>query len=421
MSYTYEILNNYANETSAKLLNDKMPKLGKVSRIPFICSCGKEDSKTFIRIKFSGVLCKECTEISRRNKRETTNLEKYNATCTLQATEIKKKAEETIMNNYGVTNVFNLKEMQDKIKENNIKKYGVNNPFAAPEIKQKIRNTMKEKYGVEHCMQIPEIREKAYNTNIIKYGVKYISQNGMIKEKIKTNNLIKYGTIHSITEASLLKQQNTNLQKYGVKYTFQSNNIKDKIYKTNIKRYGYKLPSQSQIIKNKISNTIYKKYGVKWAMQSKTIQLKRDNTNLNKYGVKYPLQNREIQARIENNAYKFKKYKCPSGAVRNIQGYEHFALDKLFNEIQLKEEDIITARSEIPVIKYIYNNEELYYYPDIYIKSLNKIIEVKSMWTFNTYREKNIAKWNATINYGYNFEVWVFNNKGTCDIITKFD
>lgn len=72
MSYTLEILNNYADETSAKLLTDQLPKLGKTARIPFTCKCGKEDSKTFVRIKFSGILCKECTELSRRNKAEST-------------------------------------------------------------------------------------------------------------------------------------------------------------------------------------------------------------------------------------------------------------------------------------------------------------------------------------------------------------
>ena len=69
----------------------------------------------------------------------------------------------------------------------------------------------------------------------------------------------------------------------------------------------------------------------------------------------------------------------------------------------------------------MYNNNELVYYPDIYIKSLNKIIEVKSTWTYKMYKEKNIAKWNATINSGYEFEVWVFNNKGECKIINKFE
>ena len=42
----------------------------------------------------------------------------------------------------------------------------------------------------------------------------------------------------------------------------------------------------------------------------------------------------------------------------------------------------------------------------------NKIIEVKSIWTYNVNLEKNILKQKASINNGYNFEFWIFNNKG---------
>jgi hypothetical protein len=44
------------------------------------------------------------------------------------------------------------------------------------------------------------------------------------------------------------------------------------------------------------------------------------------------------------------------------------------------------------------------YYPDIYIKSENQIIEVKSTYTFNKEKEKNLIKRESVINKGINFK-----------------
>jgi hypothetical protein len=44
------------------------------------------------------------------------------------------------------------------------------------------------------------------------------------------------------------------------------------------------------------------------------------------------------------------------------------------------------------------------YFPDIYIKSTNTIIEVKSQWTFDNWKEKNLAKEQACLQQGFNFE-----------------
>ncbi len=35
----------------------------------------------------------------------------------------------------------------------------------------------------------------------------------------------------------------------------------------------------------------------------------------------------------------------------------------------------------------------------------------------NNYANETSAKWNATVNNGFNFEAWVFNNKGELNII----
>ena len=63
----------------------------------------------------------------------------------------------------------------------------------------------------------------------------------------------------------------------------------------------------------------------------------------------------------------------------------------------------------------LYNICLLYIY--IYIKSINKIIEVKSIWIYNLHKEKNILKSQACINKGYDFEFWIFDEKKNREII----
>lgn len=43
------------------------------------------------------------------------------------------------------------------------------------------------------------------------------------------------------------------------------------------------------------------------------------------------------------------------------------------------------------------NKKIFTYYPDIFIPKENKIIEVKSIWTYNVNLEKNILKQKASI------------------------
>jgi hypothetical protein len=99
----------------------------------------------------------------------------------------------------------------------------------------------------------------------------------------------------------------------------------------------------------------------------------------------------------------------PSGNNIRIQGYEHIALDELVKKYQ--ELDIITERKKVPIIKYTFKNKQLRYYPDIYIVSENKIIEVKSTWTYNINLIKNIHKALAVRKLGYDFEFWIYDQR----------
>lgn len=119
--------------------------------------------------------------------------------------------------------------------------------------------------------------------------------------------------------------------------------------------------------------------------------------------------NKLIEKLCKTNNYKYKKYIFPSGKAVNYQGYENIALNELIKIYS--EDDIENNRQNIPSIQYVINNKVYYYYPDIYIKSQNLIIEVKSLYTYKKQIIKNTIKALSCRNLGYNFEFWIYDSK----------
>lgn len=154
--------------------------------------------------------------------------------------------------------------------------------------------------------------------------------------------------------------------------------------------YGTDHPQQSQIMKNYAKKACMKKYGVEYLAHVPEIHMKQ-------------------------NSYKFKDYVMPSGDIRKIQGYEYLALDELLDE---HPEQVISTKRF--AIKYIFNNEEQYYYPDIVLEyDPPRIIEVKSIHTmyYKYYYLKNLAKKEYCIKQGYEFEFWVYDKNKNKTII----
>jgi hypothetical protein len=135
------------------------------------------------------------------------------------------------------------------------------------------------------------------------------------------------------------------------------------------------------------------------------------NDCLIKYGVEYPMQNAEISEKSYKNAYKLKGYTFPCGNIIQVQGYEPFLLDILVKDGYIFN-DIITSRLQVPEIWYNKNDKKCRYYCDIYIPKTNTIYEVKSTWTYQKDIDKNKLKKQACIDAGYNFELYIFNDKG---------
>jgi hypothetical protein len=257
----------------------------------------------------------------------------------------------------------------DNRKEKTIKscteKYGVENPSQSEEIKLLKKETTKRNYGVENPFQSEILMDKAKQTNINKYGHKHPTQSIVIKEKTKQ----------------------TNINKYGVEYAQTLDSTKDKIKATCLKRYG-----------------------VEYSLQSEDVKSKSILTNLERYGVENPSQNQEIMEKTQKNAKKYKKFTMPSGEIRKVQGYEPFALTELIK--LYSEDEIKTDRKKVPRIPYEISGKKRYHFPDIFIPHENKLIEVKSTWTYRCNSDNVLLKKKSCEDAGYIYEIWVYDSKG---------
>ena len=134
------------------------------------------------------------------------------------------------------------------------------------------------------------------------------------------------------------------------------------------------------------------------------------------YGVEHGFQSKEIQEKCINNRmsnpFIMKEFIFPSGRITYTLGYENIMLNILINEKNIDEDDILTNH-KCPKIKWIDDNNIMHtHIPDIYIKSENKIIEVKSKYTS---REECmpmilLKKKYAEIE-GYTYKIYIINGK----------
>ena len=275
----------------------------------------------------------------------------------------------------------------EKTKQTNLKNLGVENPMQSPKIREKTKQTNLKNLGVENPMQSLEVREKIKQTNLRNLGVENPFQSLEVREKCKQT----------------LKEQT------GYEYNMQDPETRKKVKQTNLINLGVEHPSQSDIIKEKKKQTNLKNRGVENPFQSSEVREKYKQTNLKNLGVKHPMQDSSIAEKAIHNSYNNKEYIMPSGKICFVQGYEPIALDILLKNIS--EDDIITSRKDVPELWYNFEDNKHRHYVDIYIPSINKCIEVKSIYTYETDKEKVLAKQKFAKDLGFQYEIWIFDNK----------
>jgi hypothetical protein len=225
-------------------------------------------------------------------------------------------------------------------------------------------------------------------------------------EKRKITNLNIYGNECSMNSKEKIEQRKQN-----------QTELTKKRKSTNLKKYGVEIATQNPIIDQKRQETNLEKYGETCALKLKEYDDKRKNTNIKRYGFEHPTQNNDVYQKQLNHRKQFKEHTLPSGKIVKIQGYEGIALDMLINKYNYKEEDILIDRKLFPKILYKYKNKNRRYFVDIFIPHENKIIEVKSKFTFRINIVQNMIKALYARKLGYEFEFWIIDRNELLCII----
>lgn len=419
MKFNNESLQEYCKDNNIILSKDyKDIKITRESVIEGKClstDCNNNFQKVFRQMySVSGAYCKTCTHKIADDKRKNTNKEIYGVEYLAQSDNIKNKIKETNLERYGVENALQSKQIKDKIRETNLEKYGTEYASQSKQIKDKIKKTNLEKYGAEYGFQNEEVKNKIKKTVQEKYGVDNILQNKDIIEKSKKTMKENHGVEHPAQSEKIKnKMKKTNLDKFGNEFASQNQEIKDKIKNTNLNKFGVTCALVNPEIREKSLQTIQEKYGVDNVSKSDEIKQKKMDTCMKNFGVPFSHQNPEIMEKVSKNSYLRKEYISPSGKVFLCQGYEPFVLEYLITKEKIDEEDIVNGETKVP--KIIYKDDKNIshtHYPDIYLKSINKIIEVKSEWTLNKKEDNVFEKQKAGKEQGYLYEIWVTNRKG---------
>lgn len=124
-----------------------------------------------------------------------------------------------------------------------------------------------------------------------------------------------------------------------------------------------------------------------------------------KYGVRNAMQVEEFFYKVLNSKKKLKTV-VVDGNIIIYQGYELLAIRKLLSE-GYDISDICIGRGKVPSFKYVLNGKRKTYYPDIYIPKDNRIIEVKSLYTYTAELDKNLAKRDSVIAQNYRFDFYI--------------
>jgi hypothetical protein len=276
--------------------------------------------------------------------------------------------------------------------------------------------TLLKKYGTTNTMEIPGSMEKLKETNRKKYGSDFYMGTSDFKERTKKTFEEKYGGHPTTLQETQEKKKKTNLEKYGYGHALDNPEVKEKSRLTNIKKYGGNSSMCSKEIQEKSKETNRRKHGVDWYVQSEEFRKKFKEDMLEKYGVENALQYTPFYEKSLETSYRKKVFIFPSGRIEIIQGYEHFALCDLLDS-GYQEEDIIVSNSEIgKLIGSIWykdkSGQKRIYYPDIYIKSENKLIEVKSEYTYEAENSRNLRKKDACLSVGIFYEFWIYGGDG---------
>jgi hypothetical protein len=406
MRYDISLLNKFKAENNISLIGD-YNVINSDTLIKYICisdGCLNDHTKRMETLIRSNAYCKDCIIKNMVKKVKNTKKEKYDS-----------KYDVVSLNKFCLLNNIKLNEVYTNINRKTKISYNCINVECLKPHSKSLRALFESGNNAycKDCMK-KHIVKKMEETCLTTYGYKNANQSKAVQEKSQATCLKNWGVKHS-QQSKLVqeKSQATCLENHGVPFSFQSPEIREKSKITINKLFGCDYVSQNINIKLKSQATCLKNHGVPFSFQSPEIREKSKITNREKYGCDYPRQNPEHFEQVCKNTFKLKDYTLPSGKIIHYQGYEHFALNYLLRIEKINEIDVINGTSNIPTIWYTADDgKKHHHYVDIFIPSQNRMIEVKSTWTFSCKKDNVLLKQETAKKLGFIYEIWIYNKNG---------
>ena len=239
------------------------------------------------------------------------------------------------------------------------------------------------------------------------------SRDPKFAERIANTNLERYGHTNNMWGSTRERTKNKWVEKYGVVNPMQNTAVQQKSIQTNLKNRGVPYPAQSAEVQQKCKQTLMKRYGIDSPFKNE----KTKQTLMERYGTLNAMQNPEVFKNAQR--YRQKTGVFPSGAEYKYQGFENIGVSTLIESGILEHQILIGDQTRLPSIEYWNPVKQKYclYFPDIFIKSQNRLIEIKSSWTLKAQLQENLAKHEAAKKLGFRHEIWVCSSKKVTQII----
>lgn len=196
-----------------------------------------------------------------------------------------------------------------------------------------------------------------------------------------------------------IRYSKTCLERYGVDNTSKLIETHDKIKKKCLEKHG----NENYRNVEQRDKTILGREGGYSSIIDKYKQ-----TCLEKFGVENASQCPEIFSKQQKARYEIHQFRDTNLFYQGT--YEKDFLDKYYNKIEIVK---------IKEIDYIYKNKNKKYFSDYYLPKYNLIIEIKSSYTFERYKNKNLVKEKKCIELGYNFLFIIDKNYSEFEISLK--
>lgn len=214
--------------------------------------------------------------------------------------------------------------------------------------------------------------------------------NTFLKSYRLYNDVISRGGLYCCKSCAPEKYRETCLNKYGVTNTSKLSQTHEKIKSTNLKRYGVESFTKLESFKENHKLRMLEKYGVDSFSKTEEWLEKQKQTSLEKFGVENASQCPEIFSKQQKGRFEILQFRDTQ--LSHQGSFELDFLEKYYDKFE-----IIKG----PIIEYEFGGSKRQYFSDFYLPQFNLIIEIKSTYTFELSKEKNIEKQKRCILIGY--------------------